>query len=293
MTLYNNIPGTNYLENHDLTTFSTMRLQTKGDIILVASLEALSTLLKDLNKNKKPYRLLGWGANQILRALKNEVYIKLEFAFDAKYFEQVRDEYELPASLALTQLTSHALKFGLKGWEVLTGIPASLGGAIYMNAGTRLGEIKDLLISVSVMDRAGKIREHQVNEKSFSYRHNHFVNDGEVIVGAKLKHYGLDESVPKKIQEYADYRKKTQPTNLKTCGCVFQNYSPTLPAGMAIDCLGLGGLEWGDLEISTKHSNFFVNKGKATDADFDHFVEFVQDLLLRYYFSEFELEVKV
>src|SRR5690606_27919496 len=106
----------------------------------------------------------------------------------------------------------------LIGWEVFSGIPASLGGAIFMNAGTGLGEICEIVDSVRVMDREANIREVTKNNLKFSYRHNHFIEPGEIIISAKLINKGLDEKIGEKIKDYLDFRKNTQPLNTKSCG---------------------------------------------------------------------------
>ena len=142
-----NIPGLLYTPQKDLTNFTTFRLSSVGDYMEVQSIEALQELVILLSKYKKKFLVLGWGANQILPAVCDGLILHLSFPFDPTYFDTIRDEYELPASVGLNQLTGHAVKFGIMGWEVFTGIPASLGGAIFMNAGTNLGEIGSLVKS--------------------------------------------------------------------------------------------------------------------------------------------------
>jgi UDP-N-acetylmuramate dehydrogenase len=246
-----------------------------------------------LNQSKTPYLVVGWGANQILPAVCAELIIHLDFNFDSSYLETQKDEYLLPASLGINHLTSHAVKFGLKGWDVFTGIPASLGGAIYMNAGTNLGEIGKLVKSVRLMDQQGQIRSEQISEKSFSYRKNHFVKPGEIIVDATLVHLGIDGSIPQKIKDYLEYRKKTQPLATKNCGCVFKNPLKDLPAGKLIDLLQLKGVGIGDLRISPKHGNFMENSGKASWDQFESLVELINFEMDHFYGIEFELEVKI
>ena len=125
----------------DLKKFSTMRLDAIGDLITVRSIEALKLVTKTLTENKIKYRTIGWGANLLLPKTATIPYLQLDIEYDRSIFAKSHDEYILPASVSLATLTSHANKFGLKGWEVFTGIPASLGGALFMNAGTNLGEI--------------------------------------------------------------------------------------------------------------------------------------------------------
>lgn len=164
------ISGCNFSKDQDLTSFTTFRLASRGDLVEVTSIESCQKLIKLLNEANQKYILIGWGANQILPAACNELVIHLVFPFDHSYLENVHNLYVLPASLGLNYLTAHAIKFGLKGWEVFTGIPASLGGAIFMNAGTNLGEIGSLVEKVKVVDCNGNLREEVMNQNSFSYR---------------------------------------------------------------------------------------------------------------------------
>lgn len=277
----------------DLTSYTTFRLASRGDLVEVRSVEALQKLLPLLNHANKKYLLVGWGANQILPAQCEDLIIHLNFPFDQSYLEERKDEYELPASLGINHLTSHAVKFGLKGWEVFTGIPASLGGAIYMNAGTNLGEIGKLIKKVKLVTPEGELREEVITEQSFSYRKNHFVNQGEVIVGATMIHLGVDETISQKIKDYLAYRKTTQPLATKNCGCVFKNPMKEIPAGKLIDLLQLKGVGVGGLRISPKHGNFMENTAHASWDQFQSLVELINFEMDHFYGLEFELEVKI
>jgi UDP-N-acetylmuramate dehydrogenase len=278
---------------HDLTSFTTFKLASKGDLIEVKSVSGLQQLLKLLTDEKKGYLVLGWGANQILPSECEDFIILLDFAFNLQEFNELKDEYELPASVGLNHLTGCAVKLGLKGWEVFTGIPASLGGAIYMNAGTNLGEIGSLIRKVKIVTPEGELREELITPSSFSYRKNHFVKKGEVIVGATIGHHGVDPHIPQKIKEYLEYRKSTQPLATKNCGCVFKNPAKDLPAGKLIDLLQLKGVGLGDLRISPKHGNFMENRGKADWDQFRSLVELINFEMDHFYGIEFELEVKI
>lgn len=276
----------------DLTNLSTFRLVSRGDWIGVANEAALAQLLRLLNHHRVDYRMLGWGANQVLRAQETDVLLHLDFPVPTDALSQACDEYELPASLGLNLLTSHAVQFGLKGWENLTGIPASLGGALFMNAGTSLGEIAAITRRVRVMARDGTVRTVDIAPESFSYRHNHFVAPGEVIVSATLMHHGLDSALGEKIRGYLETRRRTQPLATRNCGCVFKNASASRQAGRLIDLTGLKGLSVGALRISPRHANFMENAGGATWEDFHRLTEVINQQMLLHWGVSFELEVK-
>lgn len=281
----------------DLKKFSTMRLDARGDLITVKSVEGLKVALKALTQNKIEYRVLGWGANVLLPAAADKPYIQLDFEFDRSIFDAAREEYILPGSVSLATLTSHANKFGLKGWEVFTGIPASLGGAIFMNAGTNLGEIGSVIKEVKLITKNGEEKSVIIDKSSFTYRHNHFVEDGDVIYQARLIHFGTDEAISKKIKEYLDMRNRTQPLKEWTCGCIFKNHHDvsrdvTCRAGLFIDIMGLKGLSIKNLQISPKHANFMENRGESSYEDVMEMITVLQKELKLQFGVSFETEVE-
>jgi UDP-N-acetylmuramate dehydrogenase len=287
------LSGVEFFENENLTSYTTFKLNSHGDLLKIKSIEGLQKTLTILNQEKKSYLIVGWGANQILPAQCKDIIIYLELPFDQNIFDTVKDEYLIPASLGINHLTAHAVKFGLKGWEVFTGIPASLGGAIFMNAGTNLGEIGSLVKNVQLITPDGELREELISKDSFSYRKNNFVRPGEVIISATISHLGIDETIPQKIRDYLEYRKRTQPLATKNCGCVFKNPLKDLPAGKLIDLLQLKGVGVGDLRISPKHANFMENSGKASWDQFQSLVNLINFEMDHFYGIEFELEVKI
>jgi UDP-N-acetylmuramate dehydrogenase len=272
-----------------------MRLRAFGDLITVKSVEALKECLKRLTENSIEYTILGLGANQLLCETSKKPYIKLAFEFDKSYLSKVRDEYELPASVSLSILSSHAVKNGLKGWESFTGIPATVGGAVFMNAGTNLGEIGPLIREVRIINKFGIERVEKINGDSFSYRKNHFLESGDVVYSVLMGHNGVDEKISKKIKEYLELRNRTQPLKEWTCGCIFKNsiLERTCLAGKFIDILGLKGLTHNGMRISPKHANFMENENSASKEDVVALIKIIKDELRLQYGVEFETEVKL
>ncbi len=281
----------------DLKKFSTMRLSSSGDLITIKSVEALKKVTRSLTEKNIHYRVLGWGANILLPTRSDRPYLQLDFSFDKKILENSQEEYCLPASISLATLTAHANRFGLKGWEVFTGIPASLGGALFMNAGTNLGEIGSIVKEVSIITKNGEEKTIKINSSSFSYRHNHFVDEGDVIYQARLFHFGIDSEISKKIREYLEMRTRTQPLKEWTCGCIFKNSQDldrgqTCRAGHFIDIIGLKGLSYKNLQISPKHANFMENRGESSYEDVLTFINIIQKEILLHTGVSFQIEVE-
>ncbi len=289
------IDGLEINYDQDLTKFSTIKLQSTGNLVVVKNEVTLTKFIKKIKKTKFKYKILGWGANILLPEKLPWIAIQLKFDFDKSYLDKVQDIYELPASVSLAVLTSAASKLGLKGWEVFTGIPASLGGAIFMNAGTNLGEIGSLVTEVKFLDINGEIKIHIVDGKSFSYRKNNFLKDGEIVLSAKLKHFGVDEELKNEIRDYLEKRNKSQPMNQNTCGCIFKNSSLgeiSCRAGHYVDIIGMKGFTLGGVRVSHKHGNFLENFGGSSYSETMQLMKLLQAELRLQFGVDFEFEVE-
>lgn len=293
--ILHNIPDLICEIDKDLTKLSTMRLKANGDLITIKSVDALKDCLKKLTNKSIEYSILGLGANQLLCETSKVPYIKLSLEFDKSYLNTVREEYELPASVSLSILSSHAVKNGLKGWESFTGIPATIGGAVFMNAGTNLGEIGSLIREVRIINKFGEQRVEKINTDSFSYRKNHFLNPGDIVYSVLMGHNGIDLEISNKIKNYLELRNRTQPLKEWTCGCIFKNskLERTCLAGKFIDILGLKGLTHNGMRVSPKHANFMENENSASKQDVVALIKIIKDELRLQYGVEFETEVKL
>ncbi|MBP9673769.1 MAG: hypothetical protein KBD63_01630 [Bacteriovoracaceae bacterium] len=291
-----NIEDVLFLDQVDLSAYSTMKLKATGSLIEVQSKVALKKVLTTLLKEEIDYRVLGWGANQILPIHSDIPYLKINFPFnleDLKSAKSSGEVYVLPASLGLNTLTAHAQKFGLSGWEVFTGIPATLGGAVFMNAGTALGEIGSLIKKVKFFTKQAEEKEVIIEKGSFSYRKNHFLNTGDVIYEVEMVHHGFNPEISTKIKNYMDYRMRTQPLKAKTCGCAFKNISSSIQAGHFLDLVGLKGFTYKGLRISPIHANFLENLGLASDQDVKEFLSVIEREVFLQYGVTFDLEIKL
>ena len=261
------ISGLSLFLDHDLTKFSTLQLKSSGDLIICKTEQSVESLMRLFLDKKINYQIIGNGSNALLPEKLSTVVVKLEIESDMSIFNQVQDEYEVSASTPLNILTAKAIKHGFVGWNSFTGVPGTLGGAIFMNAGTSKGEIASIINEVKILRNTGHVEVQKVSMKDFSYRKNHFVNPGDIILSAKLRHLGVSQNVPSEIKSYLKHRSLTQPLWEKTCGCTFKNLQrkdETCAAGQVIDILGLKGFSHQGLKISPMHGNFIENTGGAT-----------------------------
>ncbi|MCY4644792.1 MAG: hypothetical protein OXB88_09260 [Bacteriovoracales bacterium] len=281
------------LQGIDLSNYSTTKLESKGNLLIIKSIDALKYLLPILNQSGVRYTVIGLGANQILCERPDLLFIKLKLPFDKEYLSKKRALYHLPASVSLSLLINHAKKFELKGWEYMTGIPATIGGAAYMNAGTNLGDMSSLIKKVYLIKKDGGPKVIEITKKSYSYRKNHFMKEGEIIYAIDIISLGQEKGLSNKIDSYLKKRAETQPWKEKTCGCIFKNISKTCRAGHSIDILNLKGLFYRGIQIDHLHGNFFINTGQASPEDFIDLISVVQDELYIQFGKKFETEIKI
>lgn len=212
----------------------------------------------------EPFRAIGAGSNLLVAddGVDGRV-VRLGRGFDdVRRFGDAADVW-LGAATPLPGLVRRAQKAGLSGLEGLLGVPAVLGGAVAMNAGTRFGEVSDVLQEVEVLVD-GAVERMAAEALDLRYRHAR-LPDGALLLRARLR---LTASTPDRVAEAmraVDAARKGQPKN-KSAGCAFKNPAGD-SAGRLIDAAGLKGLRVGDAMISHEHGNFVVNLGRATAAD--------------------------
>ena len=195
------------------------------------------------------------------------------------------------AGVTMTRAAVFAAGFGLGGMEFAHGIPGSVGGGVYMNAGAYGGEIKDICHSVDVMDKAGNVRTLSADEMDFSYRHSCLEDTGEIVLGAVFALTPKPEQeIRALMQDLMQRRKASQPLDKPSAGSAFKRPVGGYAAAL-IDQAGLKGYRVGDAAISEKHALFAVNLGNATAADVKKLLKQVAQKV--YENSEIRLEPEV
>ena len=195
------------------------------------------------------------------------------------------------AGVRMPVLLQHAVSRSRSGLEWAAGIPGTVGGGVMMNAGTSLGEMKDVLKAIELVDQRGRLITRQASDLLFGYRRAR-VPKG-VIVGAWFQ---LVQATRKRIESstksYLQYRKNTQPLTLPNAGSIFKN-PPNDSAGKLIEDAGLKGAQIGDAQVSPKHANFIVNVGKARATDVIRLIQKVRRTVLKHTGVRLQLELKV
>ena len=237
-------------------------------VLSPVSEEQAATLVRELEKREVAWRPLGSGSNVLADdGAHHYVIVSLkELKADPVF---AGDRVSVSAGYSLPRLCIDAARRGLSGIEGLNGIPGTVGGALWMNAGAYEQEIGTVVETVRVA-RNGRVVEIAGSEVSWNYRHTSF-KDGELLLGATLLlHPGNPEEIGARMEKAKSQRMATQPHGARSAGCFFKN-APSSPIGTGkmIDDLGMKGQRRGGAVVSPKHANFIVTEGddaRAADA---------------------------
>ncbi len=242
--------------------------------------------------NVKP-AILGAGTNVLAPdAGISGIVICLKDCLDG--IERVDDTaIRVMAGVTMTRAAIFAANHGLAGMEFAHGIPGTVGGGVYMNAGAYGGEMKDIVESVQIMDFNGNVRTLTNAEMSFSYRHSLLEESGEIVVSALLRlQPGDSETIKAHMRELQAKRSASQPLDLPSAGSAFKRPVGGYAAAL-IDQAGLKGYQVGGAAISTKHAGFAVNLGGATAADVKNLLSQVSDIVFEKSGIRLEPEVRI
>ena len=210
-----------------------------------------------------------------------------------KNFSEIKvdgDEIYAESGVLLSKVSSVAAASSLSGLEFASGIPGTIGGAVYMNAGAYGGEMRDVVIETEYIDKNFEIRT--INEHDFSYRHSIFQENGGIILSTRLRlKKGEKESIMQKINELSEARISKQPVNMPSAGSAFKRPEGYFAAKLIDDC-GLRGYKVGGAAISEKHTGFAVNVGGATCGDVKKLLENVRNIVFEKTGVYLEPEIK-
>ena len=277
-------------ENIDLKKYTTYKAGGVGKILIEPeSIEKLTVLLKYINDNNIKYKILGFGSNLIFSDnLYDGILIKLDL------FDNIEIKGNLVtagAGVSLIKLSLQAARHDLAGLEFASGIPGSVGGAVYMNAGAYGSDMGYIVKSVKVLTPDGKIINMDNKQLDYHYRTSFLKqNKGYICLEATLKLYtGKKESILEVIRDRKHRRLESQPLEYPSAGSVFRNSGDT-PAWKLIEGIGYKGKRIGDAMVSTKHANFIVNIGHAKGDDIKKLILEIQRKVKEKYNIDLKIE---
>lgn len=270
-----------------LTTYKTGGIAKL--VVYPNNINNLKQLLKLIHKHNIKYFILGKGSNTLFSDKEfNGVIIKLD---KLNNFEIKETEIYVESGMILSKLVQASIKNELTGLEFAIGIPGTIGGAIYMNAGAYGSKMSNIVKSVIVLDEKLQIEEIPLEKLKFDYRYSIFqANKNLICVAANIKlEHGNHDEIASKIKENLLKRKNSQPLEYPSAGSVFRNPEGNY-AGKIIEELGLKGKNIGGAEISTKHANFIINKNNASSSDILNLIKLVQKEVKDKYKIDLKLE---
>lgn len=197
------------------------------------------------------------------------------------------------AGATIIEVSQIALENRLTGLEFSCGIPGSVGGAVYMNAGAYGGEVKDVIKTVDVITRQGEIKTLENEEMDFTYRNSILQETGDIVLSTTFElSVGDYDVIKQEMDHLTELRTSKQPLEYPSCGSVFKRPEGHF-TGKLIQDAGLQGLKWGGAQISTKHAGFIVNIDQATATDYIELIAHIQKEIWDIYQVRLETEVRI
>ena len=264
------------LVEEPMAKHTSFRIGGPADVLAQPADEAeLAALLKRAAEHAVPVTLIGNGSNLLVRdkGIRGLV-IKLSNSFSD--MKALGNELTFGSGISLAMASKKAASLSLSGLEFAVGIPGTIGGAVYMNAGAYDGEMAKVVTSVRVMDREGKISELKASELAFAYRHTALQNSGLIVTSVTVSlQPGEADAIAAKMADFSQRRISKQPLELPSAGSMFKR-PPGYFAGTLIEQTGLKGYTVGGAQVSQKHAGFVVNVGGATAKDVLQLISDVQ-----------------
>lgn len=281
-------------QEEPMAKHTSFKIGGKADFYITAKEESvISTVLKIAKEQKVPVTILGNGTN-VLVTDKGIRGIVLKIELDSIEIKKEKEKaiIEVAAGVKNAILAQKLLQQEIAGFEFAAGIPGTIGGSTYMNAGAYGHELKDIITNVTYIDSQGL---HTISNKEckFDYRFSIFSQKEAVITKVTIElPYGNKAEIKQKMEEDAKSRKEKQPLQMPSAGSTFKRGKDFITAKLIDEC-GLKGYQIGGAQVSTMHAGFIVNKENATCEDVLKLVEYVKKVVLEKCGKQIELEVKI
>ncbi|WP_244093866.1 UDP-N-acetylmuramate dehydrogenase [Jeotgalibacillus sp. R-1-5s-1] len=279
-------------KNVPLKDYTYTKIGGNADYLAIPkSVEELAKAVEFAQKNNLPWMVLGNGSNVLIQDGGIEGLVILTTSLTNMTIENYT--ITVQAGAPIIEVSQAARDFSLSGLEFACGIPGSVGGAIYMNAGAYGGEIKDVCTYVTVLTPEGRIERLSADQLGFDYRTSLVPDKNWIVLEVEFELEPGDQTVIQaKMDELTYLRESKQPLEYPSCGSVFKR-PPGHFAGKLIQDSDLQGVQIGGAQVSLKHAGFIINKGDATAKDYLDLVHHVQKTVKDKFGVELEKEVRV
>ncbi len=284
--------------NEPMKAHTTFKIGGPADYFVTpTNMEQLDKLIKLFNDHGIDFYIVGNGSNLLVsdegyRGAIIQIYDKFSGYELMETADKQKVKVKAMAGMSLVKLGREMAEAGLTGFEFASGIPGSIGGAVVMNAGAYGGELKDVIISATVMDRTGKKFILSKEELELGYRTSVVAKKNYIVTEVLLEfEKGDKELIKKQISELSGRRRDKQPLEYPSAGSTFKRPEGYF-AGKLIEDAGLKGFSVGGAKVSEKHAGFVVNAGKATAKDVVELTDTVAEKVMEQFGVRLELEVK-
>ncbi|MDD6797089.1 MAG: UDP-N-acetylmuramate dehydrogenase [Clostridia bacterium] len=272
---------------------TTFRIGGNADyFVKPESIEEIKALTECAKRHGIAYYVLGNGSNMLIS---DEGYRGMIIRLGEEFSDitmQDNDMISVQAGAKLSRIGNEAAAKGLTGFEFASGIPGTVGGAVVMNAGAYGGEIKDIIVSATVLTQEGNVVTLSNDELELGYRTSIIQKKGYIVLLAVFKLEKGDEAqIRSRMKELAEKRREKQPLEYPSAGSTFKRPEGFF-AGKLIADAGLKGFKVGGAQVSEKHAGFVINTGSATACDVIELTDEVKRKIKQIYGVELELEVK-
>lgn len=286
------IPADRVNQDEPLSAHTYTKLGGKADYFVAPhTYEEVQAVLELAHRESVPFMILGFGSNLIVRdgGLRG-IVLNLN---ELKTIRRDGNQLIAQAGAAIIDVSRQALTEELSGLEFACGIPGTVGGAVYMNAGAYGGETKDVIASAVVLSPEGELMTLTKEELDLDYRTSRVSKDGLIVLEATFELEPLGyEAIKAVMDDLTHKRESKQPLEYPSCGSVFKR-PPGYFAGKLIQDCGLQGKRIGGAEVSLKHAGFIVNIDEATATEYISLIRHVQATVKAKFEIELEPEVKI
>ena len=278
--------------NEDMKNHIYFKVGGPADIFLTPkSIEQLSETVKICKQNNIPYLIIGNGSNLLVKdgGIRGVVIALTKL----DKLQSKGNFIKAEAGVLLKDVSDRAVENSLTGFEFASGIPGSVGGAVFMNAGAYDGEIKNVILEAEVLDEEGNVIVLNRDELELGYRTSRVMKDNLVVLSAIFQlEIGEKEAIQSRVDELTAKREEKQPLEYPSAGSTFKRPEGYF-AGKLIQDAGLKGYSVGGAAVSEKHSGFVINKGGATAKDILELIKYIQDEVYKQFGVELHTEVRI
>ncbi|HIX01338.1 MAG TPA: UDP-N-acetylmuramate dehydrogenase [Candidatus Ligilactobacillus excrementigallinarum] len=260
-------------------------------LVLPTSVAEVKQVINWVNQKQIPLTVLGNSSNLIVKdgGIRGVVMILTNL----NRIQILKNQIIAESGALLIDVAQIAGEESLTGMEPLSGIPGSVGGAVFMNAGAYGGEISQVVKSVLAVSREGELRTYRGNELRFGYRHSRFQDEDEIVLQAVFElQTGQQAEIFNRMREYSFLRASKQPLEYPSCGSVFKRPAGHY-TGKLIHDAGLQGFQIGGAQVSKKHAGFIVNVDHATATDYQEVIQYIQRVIKDKFDVQLETEVRI